>query len=161
MIYDAWSYNKLFIDALNEWRPNTQFQAAMDMYMGTQSTYSDISIDYQEIIQSEYSLSIQRIGKTILKSHMRLKERFNASKNSMKVNLAGETRSSGSTATNPAYGTSTARVLPPAPSELGKWKQFSSIIGTLRSALSSSTGRMLCLSEIRSKTSKQSVPTLG
>lgn len=41
-IFRAWEDSKRFADALNSWKPKEAFQPAMDMWMGSRSTYSNL-----------------------------------------------------------------------------------------------------------------------
>lgn len=54
VIIEAWEDAKKFADALAAWKPKEDYQQAMDMYMGSRSTYIDASgFDFPLQIQSK------------------------------------------------------------------------------------------------------------
>jgi hypothetical protein len=61
-IFEAWEDSKKFADALAAWKPKADYQQAMDMYMGSRSTFEDFSgFDFPKQIQGQYSISPQSI----------------------------------------------------------------------------------------------------
>jgi hypothetical protein len=55
-ITTAWEDSKRLSDAFASWKPKGDYQAAVDMYMGTESTYKDDAFgvfDYPKRIQSK------------------------------------------------------------------------------------------------------------
>ena len=51
-VTQAWEDSKLLSDAFAQWEPNGRYQAAVNMYMGTRSTYKDfLGYDFPKMIQ--------------------------------------------------------------------------------------------------------------
>ena len=64
IINSAWADSRELSDALASWIPNKSYQPAMDMYMGTRSTYTDLGdppFNFPLQIQSESICSIPTI----------------------------------------------------------------------------------------------------
>lgn len=58
-IKQAWEDSEQFADAFGSWRPTGDYQGAVDMYMGTRSTYKDLrGFDFPKQIQGTRGVKV-------------------------------------------------------------------------------------------------------